>query len=136
MFSDGAYQDPRSHLIFADAKEVVETCSDGSLDVLICDLNDPLEGGPCWKLYSQEFYLTAYRKLAPGGVLVTQAGCSSVWLHTEEDSQYSAICNTLKTVFGPDQVPCHVCHPCLPPLHPPSLPLLLSSSMDDGEHEH
>lgn len=53
-FPNGAYEDRRSKVIYADAKGVVEGLEDASLDVLICDLNDPIEGGPCWQLYTKE----------------------------------------------------------------------------------
>lgn len=36
-----------------------------SFDVIIMDLDDPLEGGPCYQLYTTEFYATAFQKLAP-----------------------------------------------------------------------
>jgi spermidine synthase len=49
-FPNGAYEDPRTTLIFDDAYKVIESTEDGSLDVLICDLNDPLEDGPCFQV--------------------------------------------------------------------------------------
>ena len=36
------------------------------------DLDDPLEGGPCYQLYSTEFYAMIKAKLKPGGIFVTQ----------------------------------------------------------------
>ena len=42
-------------------------------DVIIGDLADPLEGGPCYQLYTKTFYeLTVKPKLKEGGIFVTQ----------------------------------------------------------------
>jgi thermospermine synthase len=47
----------------------------GTFDVIIGDLADPLDGGPCYQLYTQEFYQTVViPKLNPGGIFVTQSG--------------------------------------------------------------
>lgn len=42
-------------------------------DVIIGDLADPIEGGPCYKLYTKSFYeLTVKPRLNHGGIFVTQ----------------------------------------------------------------
>ena len=56
----------------------MERRADGSIDVIICDLSDPLDGGPCYQLYTTTFYEMCKTKLAPGGILVTQSGCAAV----------------------------------------------------------
>ena len=44
-----------------------------SYDVIIGDLADPIEGGPCYKLYTKTFYeLTVKPRLNKGGIFVTQ----------------------------------------------------------------
>ena len=41
-------------------------------DVIIGDLADPIEGGPCYQLYTKTFYeLTVKPRLAQGGIFVT-----------------------------------------------------------------
>ena len=67
-----AFADPRLELIIDDAKAVLEKAS--GFDVIIMDLDDPLEGGPCYQLYSTEFYTMLKGKLNPGGIFVTQSG--------------------------------------------------------------
>jgi thermospermine synthase len=48
-------------------------------DVIIGDLNDPVEGGPCFTLYTHSFYLHIIKaKLNVGGILVTQVLCSII----------------------------------------------------------
>jgi len=38
-------------------------------------LADPIEGGPCYKLYTKDFYeLSLKPKLKKGGIFVTQVG--------------------------------------------------------------
>lgn len=46
-----------------------------SFDVIISDLCDPLDGGPAYQLYTEEFYKNIVAtRLAPGGIFVTQSG--------------------------------------------------------------
>jgi spermidine synthase len=73
-WSKGSFDDPRAELVFTDAKAYVE--ANGPWDIIILDLADPLECGPAFALYTQEFYRTCMDKLTPHGLLVTQAGPS------------------------------------------------------------
>merc|ERR1719240_1060384 len=52
-----AFNDPRLELIIDDAKARMEN-TPIKFDVIIMDLDDPLEGGPCYQLYTTEFYDT------------------------------------------------------------------------------
>lgn len=47
-------------------------------DVIILDLADPMEEGPCYLLYTVEFYEMVKTKLNPGGVFITQSGPASL----------------------------------------------------------
>jgi len=89
-----AFADPRLELVIDDAKAVLE--SGGKYDVIIMDLDDPLEGGPCYQLYTTEFYQTIKSKLNPGGVFVTQSGQAGMKRH---HLVWSPVHNTLKQVF-------------------------------------
>jgi len=92
-----AFRDPRLRLVHDDARAQLEKQPDGSLDVIIGDLADPLEEGPCYQLYTQDFYETVVkRKLAPGGVFVTQSGPCGADSCTEV---FTAIHNTLRQTF-------------------------------------
>ena len=44
-----AYADPRLHLIYNDAREELERY-EGRFDVIIGDLADPVDGGPCYQV--------------------------------------------------------------------------------------
>lgn len=90
-----AFADPRLELVIEDAKVVLEKAP-SHFDVIIMDLDDPLEGGPCYQLYTKEFYEMCKSKLAPGGILVTQAGQAGIKRH---HVVWSPIHSTLKAVF-------------------------------------
>lgn len=66
-------------------------------DVIVGDLCDPVEDGPCYTLYTQSFYANILKpRLGPGGIFVTQAGPAGVLSAREV---YSPIFNTLRQVF-------------------------------------
>ena len=98
QWHDGAFDDARTKLVVDDAKKILETYPDGYFDVIILDLSDPLDYGPCYKLYTTEFYTICRQKLnqQSGGAFVTQSGPASV--HTATDC-YTAIHKTLQQVF-------------------------------------
>ncbi|GLI62883.1 spermine synthase 1 [Volvox africanus] len=97
-----AFRDPRLRLINDDARLQLEAAADASFDVIISDLADPLDGGPCYQLYTQEFYRTVVmRKLAPGGIFIAQSGPAG-FLSCRE--VFTSINATLRSVF-PSVIP-------------------------------
>uniref|UniRef100_A0A2P2LBI9 thermospermine synthase n=1 Tax=Rhizophora mucronata TaxID=61149 RepID=A0A2P2LBI9_RHIMU len=67
-----AFCDSRLEVIINDARTELETRNE-SYDVIIGDLADPMEGGPCYKLYTKSFYeFTVKPRLNQGGIFVTQ----------------------------------------------------------------
>jgi thermospermine synthase len=95
-----AFANPRWDCIIDDAKAWIEK-SDLKFDVIIMDLDDPLEGGPCYQLYTKEFYEMLRTKMNPGGIFVTQSGQSGIKQH---HLVFTPINCTLKAVF-PKVVP-------------------------------
>lgn len=95
-----AFEDKRLELVIDDAKAWIEN-DDSKFDIIIMDLDDPLEGGPCYQLYTTEFYATLKSKLNPNGFLVTQSGQSGIKQH---HLVFSPINRTLLDVF-PKVVP-------------------------------
>lgn len=69
--SAGAFDDPRLQVEIADGADFMRN-SVGSWDVIIVDSTDPI--GPGEVLFTDTFYGSCKRRLAPGGVLVTQNG--------------------------------------------------------------
>ncbi|GMH29260.1 hypothetical protein Nepgr_031103 [Nepenthes gracilis] len=91
-----AFSDPRLELIIKDARVELQTGLE-KYDVIVGDLADPIEGGPCYRLYTKAFYEeTVKPRLSHHGIFVTQAGPAGIFSHTEV---FSCIYNTLKQVF-------------------------------------
>jgi len=77
-FHAGAFDDPRTELVFADGRGWLAARPEASLDVIICDLPEPLEAGPALQLFTREMYELAASRLAPGGVLAVQSGSAGL----------------------------------------------------------
>ena len=54
-WGDGAWEDKRFEVFYEDAKAWLENTTE-KFDVIIMDISDPIEAGPGWLLYTQEFY--------------------------------------------------------------------------------
>merc|ERR1712127_685103 len=76
------------------AKAVLEKAS--GFDVIIMDLDDPLEGGPCYQLYSTEVYTMLKGKLNPGGIFVTQSGAAGIKMM---EAVFTPVHSTVRHVF-------------------------------------
>jgi len=93
-FHAGAFDDPRTELVFEDARRWIET-HDEIFDVIIIDLSDPIEEGPCYRLYTREFYRLVGRRLSPQGTIALQSGTVA----PHDLLNFSAIYRTLLTAF-------------------------------------
>uniref|UniRef100_A0ACD5YQI1 Uncharacterized protein n=1 Tax=Avena sativa TaxID=4498 RepID=A0ACD5YQI1_AVESA len=91
-----AFQSEKLDLVINDARAELEKSRE-KYDVIVGDLADPVEGGPCYQLYTKSFYDHVLEpKLADQGIFVTQAGPAGVLTHKEV---FSSIYNTLRHVF-------------------------------------
>ncbi|KAL4150952.1 hypothetical protein PRNP1_010338 [Phytophthora ramorum] len=95
-WADGAFEDPRLEVHYTDAHAFLKQY-DGTFDVIIMDIADPIEAGPGYVLYTEEFYKYANSKLNKGGYMVTQSGPGAVY---NWDECFSSIYCTLKTNFN------------------------------------
>jgi spermidine synthase len=93
-FHAGAFDDPRTALVFADGRDWLSSQPDGSLDVIILDLPEPVEEGPALKLYTREMYEMVGTKLTPRGVMAVQSGSAGLQGHLMADLNV-----TLRAVF-------------------------------------
>ena len=91
----GAFDDPRLELHYADASRFLEETAD-RFDVAIIDVPDPLEEGPAYLLYTREFYKLLRDRLTPGGVMVAQSGPTGPAFY---DQCFSAVAKTIESVF-------------------------------------
>ncbi|ODS33286.1 MAG: spermidine synthase (putrescine aminopropyltransferase) [Candidatus Scalindua rubra] len=93
-FHNGSFSDERTKLVFKDGRKFIEE-TDETFDVIIIDITCPLEGGPSFKLFTQEFYEHVRQKLTAQGLFSIQASTTSpISLHT-----YTVVNRTLKEVF-------------------------------------
>lgn len=69
--NNGAFDDPRLDLRFADGIAHVKEMPDNSYDVIIVDSTDPLPDSVGEVLFTKEFYENCYRILAPNGTIST-----------------------------------------------------------------
>lgn len=90
-----AFDDPRTELIIGDALNILDT-TEQTWDIIISDLSDPIESGPSFALFTQEYFQKLHNVLAPGGYVVIQAGPVA----PVELSLHARLVNTLKTVFS------------------------------------
>ena len=92
--SRGSFEDRRSELHHGDARDYLAKCGE-KFDIIIIDLPDPIEEGPAYLLYTQEFYQLVRDRLTANGIITVQAG-SAAWT---ELLNFTAVSNTLKSVF-------------------------------------
>ena len=93
-YSQGAFEDKRTELRHLDARDYLAKSED-TFDIIIIDLPEPIEEGPAYLLYTQEFYQLARDRLTANGIISVQAGSASL----TELLSFSAVNNTLKSVF-------------------------------------
>jgi len=102
----GSFEDKRTELYHTDARDYLAKCGE-AFDIMIIDLPDPIEEGPAYLLYTQEFYQLVQDRLTSNGIICVQAG-SAAWT---ELLNFTAVNNTLKSVF-PIVCPYQVDVPC------------------------
>jgi spermidine synthase len=90
----GAFKDKRTVLSYEDGRKFLEQ-SNEKFDVIIIDIPEPVEEGPAYMLYTEEFYKMVATKLNEGGMVSLQSGCSA----EKELRCLAAVHNTLKKVF-------------------------------------
>lgn len=93
-FHGGAFADPRTELVYADGRAWLAEQADGSFDVVLLDLPEPLEEGPARLLFTREMYALVRQKLAPGGLVALQSGSAGALARLMADLNC-----TLRAVF-------------------------------------
>jgi spermidine synthase len=91
----GAFDDPRLELRHEDAFQHLQA-SEERFDVVIIDVPDPLEAGPAYQLFTQEFYALLRERLNPGGIMVAQSGPTGPAFY---EQCFSAVANTVAGAF-------------------------------------
>jgi spermidine synthase len=93
-WSDGAYEDPRLELNFADGRRYLEQTGE-LFDVILVDLSDPIPDSPAVYLFTREFYELIHRRLTPRGVACFQGES----LKPNRIALHARMVNTLSGVF-------------------------------------
>ena len=91
----GSFEDKRMTLIYEDALTYLSSTNE-TYDLIIIDIPDPLEAGPAYKLFTQEFYTIVLNHLENNGMMVLQAGACGPLDHKEV---FTAIYNTVDSIF-------------------------------------
>ena len=92
--SKGAFEDKRAEVLHVDARDYLAKHEE-TFDIIIIDLPDPIDEGPAYLLYTQEFYQLVLDKLSPNGIICVQSGSASYI----DLLNFTAVHNTLKSVF-------------------------------------
>jgi len=90
----GAFEDPRTRIVYQDGRKFVENEKD-VYDVVIIDVVDMLNNGPAQSLYTRQFYQKLRSRLRPKALVVVQ-GLEFSFL---DDKPHAALARTLRTVF-------------------------------------
>ena len=91
----GAFDNPRVNLVHDDALAYLESASE-RFDVIVIDVPDPLEAGPAYLLFTQEFYSLVRNRLNEGGIMVSQSGPTGPSFY---EQCFSVVANTVGSVF-------------------------------------
>lgn len=90
-----SFEDSRVELLHIDAMKYLDETRE-KFDVIIIDLTEPLEEGPAYLLYTQEFYQGLKEKLTQDGLVALQSGSTSMVISLG----FIAVANTLRTAFS------------------------------------
>lgn len=90
-----SFDDPRVELIHDDCLSYLENNRE-RFDVFVIDVPDPLEAGPAYLLFTQEFYSLLKERMNPGGMMVAQSGPTGPSFY---EQCFSAVANTVSSVF-------------------------------------
>jgi spermidine synthase len=93
-YPQGAFEDKRTELRHVDARDYLVKSKE-TFDIIVIDLPEPIEEGPAYLLYTQEFYRLVRERLTADGLMSVQAGSACL----TELLSLSAVYNTLKSVF-------------------------------------
>lgn len=93
-YHKGAFDDPRTELQCMDARKYLEVTNE-KFDVIIIDISEPVEEGPAYLLFTQEFYSIVTERLTDFGIITQQTGTVA----PNSLLNYTAVNNTLTTVF-------------------------------------
>jgi spermidine synthase len=90
----GAFTDKQAEVHHVDARDFLEKSND-KYDVIIIDLPDPIEKGPAYRLFTQEFYKIVRDRTKENAIIAVQAGSAS----PTELLNLTSVYKTLQSIF-------------------------------------
>ncbi len=94
-WSNGAFEDGRSTIMYRDALDFVSNYSGEPFDVVISDLTEPVEDCPSIKLFTIEFFEKVKSIMSENGIIVSQSGSADMAYNIF----YASLNKTFKKVF-------------------------------------
>jgi len=94
-WNNGAFEDERTEIVYADARKYLETHNE-KFDVILIDITEPIENTPAYYLVTKEMYQLIKEHLKEGGVMAQQAGSTSV----SELHIFASLYKTISSVFS------------------------------------
>jgi len=79
-WSKGAFSNPKTRLVFEDARRFIERAR-SKFDIVISDLSEPLKESPSVNLFTKEFFVKIFEILEEDGIFVLQAGSTDPYYH-------------------------------------------------------
>src|ERR1035437_7094418 len=93
-YGNGAFEDKRTELFATNARAHLAQSKD-KFDAIVIDLPEPIQEGPAYLLYTEEFYRLVQEELNPGGVMSVQSGTAN-WV---DPLNFASVVRTLKSIF-------------------------------------
>lgn len=90
----GAFDDPRTVLLYEDARKYLENTED-KYDLIVIDITEPVKGGPSYLLFTKEFYHIVMDCLTEDGIISLQAASTNI----VNNLCHVSIYRTIKEVF-------------------------------------
>jgi spermidine synthase len=94
-FHQNSFSDPRTKLIFTDARKYFQETEE-TYDVIIIDISEPLIDSPSYLLFTKEFYQIIKEHLRDKGIVTVQSGTTNLI----EIDLYLSIYKTLNSIFS------------------------------------
>ncbi|MDI6786152.1 MAG: polyamine aminopropyltransferase [bacterium] len=94
-FHQNSFSDPRTKLIYTDARKYFEETKE-IFDVIIIDISEPLIDSPAYLLFTKEFYQIIRNRLEEDGIISVQSGTTNLM----EINLYLCLYKTIHSVFS------------------------------------
>ncbi len=95
----GSFKSKKLEILYQDARSYIEK-TEQRFDIVISDLTEPVDDGPSYLLFTEEFYRFLNKRLNPGGIITVQAGSLNLALIQTHASVRKTLENVFSTVLS------------------------------------